>query len=211
VRRRRPIQLELRPRTWGGRRKGAGRPKTVGIVMHRTRPEFPRRFPLHITLRVRKDVPNLRSEGIFEQIQKAFLGGHDRFGMRMVEFSIQKDHIHMVVEAENKLSLTRGMQGLKVRLARAINRALGRKGQVFAERYHERILKNPTQVRNAVEYVRHNHKKHLQKHGRDVHPFYLDPYSSVSGQAVCYMHTYEWSALVVAAPKTWLLNGALRR
>jgi REP element-mobilizing transposase RayT len=211
VTRRRPVQLELRARTWGGRRKGAGRPKTVGIVLHRTRPEIKKRHPLHITLRVRHDVGNLRRDNVYAQMQKAFLAGHNRFGMRMCEFSIQSNHIHLVVEAEDKQALTSGLQGLIIRLARAINRALGRKGKVFAERYHERILKTPTEVRNAVEYVRHNHEKHLKKSGRDVHPFYIDPYSSMSGQAVCYMHDYDWSTLVIAAPKTWLLNRLVSR
>src|SRR5262249_38054296 len=122
---------------------------------------------------------------------------------------IQWDHIHLAVEAENRRALTRGLQGLIIRLARAINRALSRKGKVFADRYHARILKNPTQVRNVVEYVRHNRKTHLQKLGHDVHPFYIDPFSSMSGQACTYMHDYDRSSLVVAAPRTWMLSRAV--
>jgi REP-associated tyrosine transposase len=211
MRRREAVQLELRARTWGGRRKGGGRRRTTGWVSRKARPEFPKRYPLHVTLRIRRDVGILRSDDCFAEIQRAFLGGCEKFGMRMVEFSVQADHIHLVVEADGKEALTRGMQGLTIRLARAINRALGRKGKVFADRYHARILKTPTEVRNAVEYVRHNHAKHLKKRGKMSHPWDIDPYSSMSGRAVTYMHDYDWSALVVAAPRTWMLRRAVLR
>ena len=204
-RRKKPVQLELRARTWGGRRKGAGRPKTIGVVPRVPRPEFPRRFPVHVTLRVKDDVGKLRTNKIFAEIQRAFFYGHERFGMRMVEFSVQGNHIHLVVEAEGRESLWKGMQGLNVRIAKAVNKILGRKGKFFGDRYHARVLKTLAEVRNAVEYVRHNHKKHL---GGDVHPFYIDPYSSMSGEATCFMHSYDWSALVVAAPRTWMLQQA---
>jgi len=127
----------------------------------------------------------------------------------MVEFSVQGNHIHLVVEAEDRRSLWRGMQGLNVRIARAVNRVLQRKGRVFGDRYHAHVLRTLAEVRNAVEYVRHNSRKHQEKLGRDVHPFYIDPYSSMSGEAVCFMESYDWSALVVAAPRTWLLSRAL--
>ena len=129
--------------------------------------------------------------------------------MRMVEFSVQADHIHLVVEADGKEALTRGMQGLTIRLARAINRALERKGKVFADRYHARVLKTPTEVRNAVEYVFKNYAKHLKKRGKMPHPWDLDPYSSMSGRAVTFMLDYGRGVTVVAAPRTWLLRRAV--
>jgi REP-associated tyrosine transposase len=211
MRRRQAVQLELRARTWGGKRKGGGRPRTTGWVSRKPRPDFPKRYPLHITLRIRRDVGILRSDDCFAEIQLAFLRGCEKFGMRMVEFSIQSDHIHLVVEADGKVALTRGMQGLTIRMARAINRALGRSGKVFADRYHARILKTPAEVRNAVEYVRHNHVKHLKKRGKTSHPWHIDPYSSMSGRAVTYMHNYDWSALIVAAPETWMLRRVVLR
>jgi hypothetical protein len=108
------------------------------------------------------------------------------------------------------MSLTKGIQGLSIRIARAVNRALGRRGTVFADRYHANILASPTQVRNAVEYVRHNHEKHRQKAGQPVHPFYIDPFSSMSGRASTYMQSYSLGIPVVAAPRTWLLRHALQ-
>jgi REP element-mobilizing transposase RayT len=204
------VQLELAARTWGGRREGAGRLRTTGWVSRKPRPQFPARHPQHVTLRIRRDVGSLRDEVVFLEIQQSLLKAHNRFGMRVIEFSIQDDHIHLVVEAdEGKKSLSKGIQGLAIRSARAVNRALGRRGKVFADRYHANVLDNPTQVRNAVEYVRHNYQKHQEKAGRPMHPFYIDPFSSMSGRASTYMHSYSLGIPVVAVPQTWLLRYAL--
>jgi REP element-mobilizing transposase RayT len=204
--------LELPARAWGGRRQGAGRRRTVGIVLHRKRPEFPGRYPLHVTMRIRRDVGTLRTDEIFAVIQKrGLLPAHNKFGMRIIEFSVQADHIHLIIEAYDKKALTRGMQGFTIRLARAINRVLGRKGSVFAERYHARILKTPAEVRNAVHYVLNNYRKHCERSGRWVHPWDIDPYSSMSGAARSYLIDYDHCTPVVAMPQTWLLNKVLAR
>jgi hypothetical protein len=197
-----PIQLEL-PR-WGGKRKGAGRPKTIGVVARVKRPEFPRGFPIHVTLKIREEVGNLRTNKIFAQIQRAFFYGHDRFGMQMVEFSVQANHIHLVVEAESRECLWRGMQGLCVRIARAVNKIIGRKGKVFGDRYHAHVLRTLAEVRNALHYVRNNVRKHRPGTCR----WYVDRYSSTSGEACWYMQEYDWGALVISAPRTWLLKQA---
>jgi putative transposase len=206
---RRMVQLPLPPKGRGGWRPGAGRPKSrTSGVPHLRRSSFPKRFPLHVTLRVGGDVGSLRTNRCFRRIQRAFFYGHDRFGMRLVEFSVQANHIHLVVEAEDRRALWRGMQGLEIRLARAINRVLHRTGKVFVDRYHARVLKTPKEVRRAVEYVRHNFKKHQARRGRATHPWYIDPYSSMSGEARWYVDQHWRSALIVAAPDTWLLKRA---
>ena len=190
-------QLHLPCKGRGGWRPGAGRKKNPKSgVWHLTRPRLSGREPLHITLRIRDDVPNLRKEETFHEIQRAFLGGCHRFGMRLIDFSIQANHMHFIVEAANKLSLSRGMQGLLIRIARAVNRACHRKGNVFADRYHARVLRQPREVRNAVHYVRNN----FNKHTKNRMP-YVDPYSSMSGAA-------RWlgDSLVVALPRSWLLT-----
>src|SRR5438132_1377107 len=110
------MQRELNLQTWGGRRRRAGRPRTIGWVPRVRRPDFPKRFPIYITLRIRPEVGNLRRGDIFEAIQRSFLKGHNRFGMRLVEFSVQSDRIYLVVEADDRRSLTRGLQGLSVRI-----------------------------------------------------------------------------------------------
>jgi putative transposase len=201
-RRRKMVQLELPARGRGGRRPGAGRPKKKDAgVSHLRRAQFPGRFPLHITLKVLEKVGSLRTERRFARIKRAFRYGHDRFGMKMSEFSVQGNHIHLIVEAESKHALSRGMQGLAIRLAKGVNRASNRKGRVFADRYHAHILRTPAEVRNAVRYVLKNWQKHRRQYGRWSDDRHIDPYSSMSGEA-----RWHIDALIVAAPTTWLLK-----
>ena len=206
------VQLEFPPRGRGGWRPGAGRPvkKSGRGESHLRRAPFPERFPLHVTLRVRRDVGSLRTDGRFREIKQAFRYGCDRFGMRLAEFSVQANHVHLIVEAKDKRALARGMQGLTIRVARGVNRASGRRGKVFADRYHARALKTLAEVRNAVNYVRRNFQKHQRELGEWTHPWLIDEYSSMSGEALWHLEPDEDGELVgtmvVAAPATWLLK-----
>lgn len=80
---------------------------------------------------------------------------------RLLHFSVQSDHLHLLVEADAPSRLARGVQGLAIRVAKAINRALGRHGTVWATRYHARDLVTPREVRNALVYVLNNFRKHI--------------------------------------------------
>ena len=81
--------------------------------------------------------------------------------MRVVHFSVQSNHLHLICEADNKQSLARGMQGLKISLARRLNAQWKRSGQVFLERYHRTDLTSPLQLRNAIRYVLQNVIRHM--------------------------------------------------
>lgn len=203
-------QLELPARGRGGRRPGAGRPKKRGAgVSHLRRPAFARPVPLHVTLTIRDDVGSLRVHKRFRRIQGAFFYGGARFGIRLAQFSVQGNHIHLILEARDRRSLSRGIQGLAIRVARALNRVSARTGAVFADRYHARILATPTDTRNAVHYVLHNRQHHERRLGRAVHPWYIDPFSSASGEACWYFDERSgYSAAIVLAPETWLLRRA---
>jgi REP element-mobilizing transposase RayT len=151
----RPVQRELRfERTWGGRREGAGRKvaKRRQGVAHRVRPQHKARHPLHVTLRGIKKLPSLRTQVIFFEMRRA-LARVSRAWLRLLHFSVQSDHVHLLVEAHDKVSLSRGIGGLAIRLARSINRQLGRRGRVWADRYHARPLPTPREVRHAIVYV----------------------------------------------------------
>jgi putative transposase len=172
-------QLELPLRTWGGARPGAGRPKKVGAgVPHLTRPALSRHHPVHVTLRVAQGVRSLRASRVFRGLRGALAAGNQRFGFRLVQYSVQSNHIHMIAEANDRVALRRGLQGLQVRVARAVNRAHGRSGRVFADRYHARALKTPLEVRRALVYVLNNLKRHLASHGLRLAPWHWDPCSS---------------------------------
>ncbi len=155
------------------------------LVSHKKRPPHAARFPLHAVLRVRPDVPRLRQRALFLAVQHALRAGSARFGMRLVHYSVQGNHLHLIVEAQNALALARGMQGLMVRIARAINRAARREGRVFADHYFARELRTPAEVRRAVRYVLDNHLLHA-----GVEP-QTDPCASPRP---------------MVAPRTWLLN-----
>ena len=179
---RRPVQLELaRHSGWGGRRKGAGRkPKgDRALVTHAQRPPLATRFPVHVTLRVLPHVWNLRSRRSFRVIARAFAAGGDRFGMRLCEFSIQGNHLHFVVEAVDARALSRGMQGLSIRLARGLNGMMKRRGKVLADRFHARILRTPTETRRVLLYVRDNRDVHRSRWGQKPSGA-PDPYSSAT-------------------------------
>jgi len=156
-------QLAFEFRSWGGRRAGAGRPARgrVAGVSHLSRPALSRRHPVHVTLRVIAGLPSLRVWRLFVQVQAALGQGQQRFGFRLVHFSVQSNHLHLIAEAADGRSLSRGLQGLSVRLARAINRQLERKGRVFADRYHARALQTPRAVHFALRYVLLNARKHM--------------------------------------------------
>ncbi len=155
-------QLRMKFRTWGGKRPGAGRPRTgvVAIVPHLERADFAGRFPLHVTVRMRKRVWNLRTRRCFGALSRAFWGGGNRFGFRLIHYSVQGNHIHLLAEARGKEALSRGMQGLSIRIAKALNRVMGRHGSVLVDRYHSRILRTPTEVKRVRHYLLGNAHHH---------------------------------------------------
>jgi len=162
-------QLGFKFRTWGGKRKGAGRkPKgeTAG-VKHRRRPVLKARFPVHVTLRMSRGVWNLRTRRCFGALSRAFWGGANRFGFKLVHYSVQGNHVHLLVEAEDRSALSRGMNGLGVRVARGLNRVMGRKGKVLADRYHAHILRTPTEVKRVRHYLLDNARRHYGVIGPD--------------------------------------------
>jgi REP element-mobilizing transposase RayT len=137
-------------------------------MRHRSRAPFERGLPCHVTLRVRKDVPSLRSVRLVEEVERTFARGCERGDFRLVHYSLQGNHAHLVVEAADRRALGRGMMALGARLARAVNRVFQRSGPVLADRYHLTLLKNPTQVRNAIAYVLLNARRHAAKAGRKL-------------------------------------------
>ncbi len=205
----------MRFRTWGGRREGAGRkardPNARPNVAHRARPTHKTAHPVHVTLRARRGLPAFRDGGIFGEIRKAIRGANhspavgDAF--RVVQFSVQRDHVHLIVEAHDGDVLSRGVRGLAIRLARAVNRALGVQGNVWGDRFHARELSSPRAVRNAIVYVLMNARKHGFRISSGVDAFSSAPW--FDGFAFDVARSGE--ASVVFAPRTWLAGVGWRR
>jgi putative transposase len=167
-------QLELRfPNRWGGARQKAGRKAGKRrAVPHRARPAHRPSVPEHVTLRVR--LRSLRSQFVFPTVRRALADANERGGarFRIVHFSVQSHHLHLIVEALERRDLIEGLRGLSVSLARRINRLLFRRGPLSAERWHGRPLPSPRAVRHALVYLLGNAKKHGEPVGE------LDPLSS---------------------------------
>jgi len=120
----------------------------------------------------------LRSRREYAALRAAFHAGCDRGGFRLVHYAVLNDHLHFVVEASDRLALSRGLQGLLIRVAKALNKLWQRHGRVFADRYHDHVLKTPREVRNALRYVLANARKHAAE-GREVSvPQAIDTFSS---------------------------------
>ena len=216
-------QVEILFRTHGGARRGAGRkrvaPKTR--VMHRPRARLTGREPVLVTLTTRRAIANLRGRRAMERILRSLSRAKERLGARIVHYSVQRDHLHLIVEAADACSLSRAMQGLSVRIAKALNRALGRPlfgkgGKVFADRFHDRVLTSPKQVRHALAYVLCNARKHA------VAPpirggtgsSWVDPCSSARAFDGWSREVSSSGFIALAAtvtPRVWLLRIGWRR
>jgi len=206
------------PRRWGGRRAGAGRKRgPKPRLRHTQREPFGRALPAHVTLRLRGDLPSLRETRVVREIERTFAAGCERRDFRLVHYSLQGNHAHLIVEARDREALGRGMMAIGARLARAVNRIANRSGRVLADRYHLRLLPTPKEVRNALRYVLLNSRRHAAVALKVVR---LDPASSARwfdgwkrGAAVTAdaPSAASHELPVVARARTWLLAVGWRR
>ena len=132
--------------------------------------------PLHVTLRLVSAVGTLRRFKVVAELRRAFFRGSEKDGFRIVHFSIQRNHIHLVCEADAAERLARGIQGFAISAARRLNRRVGRKGRVFGDRYHAVAVRSPRHMRNVLCYVLNNGRRHREK--LDVRFGGIDPFSS---------------------------------
>ncbi len=163
------------PATWGGKRRGAGRPASPrSSTPHRALGDHKARYPVHATLR--SSFRPLRSAHVFPSLKIALAATNrrDPESFRILHFSVQHDHVHLIVEASDKRALSSGMRSIAIRIARTVNELVTRKGKFWADRWFGRALTSPRQVRNALVYVLQN----FRKHARLRMPDGVDPYSS---------------------------------
>ena len=194
---------------------GAGRkPGPRSRVRHGTRGSLSQHTPCHVTLRVRDGIPSLRSARILLEIEHGLRAACERRSFRVVQYSVQRDHVHFLVEAENPRSLACGMMSIGARIARAVHRVFGGSGRVLADRFHHRVLRTPREVRNALAYVLLNARKHS-------HPRFGVSASGVAGPDPGSSGRWftGWSeplspaaeSPAVAVPRSWLLRIGWRR
>jgi REP element-mobilizing transposase RayT len=216
MKRRSQLELDLgMPVRWGGAREGAGRKAAARPrVWHRGRAEFPESHPSLVTIRVRSDVPSLRTVRLVREVERSLCAITKRADFRVVHYSLQHDHVHLIVESEGVAALSNGMKSLAARLARAVNRVFDRRGAVLDGRYHHRALGTPREVRAALAYVILNARKHAGPRAPVVtnSESSVDPASSgrwFEGWAECPALPTDRPA--VSRAQTWLLRTGWRR
>ena len=157
---------------------------------------------MHVTLRSRL-VP-LRSQHLFPTVRLALARASRRepARFRLLHFSVQRDHLHLIVEAADERALSSGVRSVAIRVARYVNELLGRRGTLWADRWHGRALKTPREVRNALVYVLANFRKHSR---RTPHSG-IDPFSS----GAWFDGWREWAPSSGRAPP-WAASAAFRR
>ena len=199
--------------------KGAGRPKMKfgASEPHRERPKLAMTDPVHVTIRAVREVGTLRRRNVYRAVRRALVTTFARDSFRVVHLSIQRDHIHLLVEADDRLALARGMQGFQISAAKHINRSMTRRrrGTVFPDRYHATIIDSRKQARHALAYVLNNWRKHRDPLAR---AYRIDPYSTAASfdgwrdladAARYFPSTYD--PLPAFAPRTWYLRDGWRR
>lgn len=145
-------KLDLQKGRWGGRRKGCGRKRKHSPgVAHRERETITRRTPAHVNMKYNTPIKN---KDFLRVLKRAILNSRKK-GLRILHYSVQSNHIHFIIEADDNQLLERGMRSLTVTLVKGIN-----KGKTQLQRYHLHVLRSPRETRNAVRYVAFNEKKH---------------------------------------------------
>ena len=205
--------MELPLRTWGGRRAGAGRKSSNGRpgIKHEQRKRVNGNEPMHVTMRIVRGLPSMRKKQTYAIVKMAIEIASKREDFAVVQYSVQRDHLHLMIEADGNASLARGIQSLTVRLARNLNKLLRRKGPVFSDRYHLRILKTPRETYLALGYILNNARRHAHKESVHVDDDFVDPISSAftfDGWASFPRHarTYGFEPPDLPDARTWLLR-----
>ncbi len=193
--------MTARRANWGGKREGAGRKRTRAIASepHRTRPVLAARHPVHVITRVLPAARPLRRRETYRAIRLAIQTSLARTDFRIVRITVRDTRLELLVEADDKVALARGMQGFQVAAARRLNAALRRRGTVFPDRYRSRILATRDAVRAAVQSAAASVASAKPRAGR-----------SGGVRAVAPRNASPTGAFFAAAwPLTWLLRTAL--
>jgi hypothetical protein len=146
--------------------------------------------------------------------------------MRVVHVSIQRRHVHLLVEADDERRLARGMQGFQISAARQLNATITIemgadepvRGQVFTSRYHAEIIDTPRRARHCLGYVLNNWRRHREDQaGPPQRRARVDPYSTGiffdgwRDQDAPFEFPRDYEPLVVVPAESWLLREGWRR
>lgn len=215
------------PSGHGGKRAGAGRKRTLRgrpRGKHRSRPFHDRRLPVHVVLRVTQEVGRLRRPRAYAAVRAAMIALVGRADFRVVHLSIQRHHVHLLCEADDRRALANGVRALCISAARRLNaivteaRGAVRRGRVFTDRYHATTIRKPRQARHALAYVLNNWRRHREDHAGLGQRARLDRYASgvaFAGWAERAGAPFAWpkdfEPMPTSVAQTWLLKDGWRR
>jgi REP element-mobilizing transposase RayT len=203
---RRQLELNLCRGKRGGRRPGAGRKRIHSPgVAHRRREKVHSRHPLHVNFRLKTSLRN--KQGL--KLLKRAISNSRTHGLKVIHFSLQSNHVHLILEATSNAILTKGMRSLTITFAKGLAR-----GRLQVERYHLHVLKSLRETRNAIHYVLFNEQKH-----RGMKKAYINDYSSLGLiQELQQLARNAKMTIVLSkfqrinfldAPAGWIINKAL--
>jgi putative transposase len=212
----------------GGKRRGAGRPKSGKFASqpHKRRLRFKASEPVQVTIRAVEEVGRLRHFEAYHAMRKAMVATFGRENFRIVQLSIQGTHVHLLIEADDRMALARGMQAFQISAAKQLNAAITkllglrkrRRGAVFTDRYHVTIIRTPKHARHELAYVLNNWRRHGESQKRMSTGWRIDPFSSApsfDGWRDIDVRELRWPEtyvpLPVWEPRTWLLREGWRR
>jgi putative transposase len=223
------LSLFAPPKRRGGKRPHAGRkPKGPRAGSpHRKRPTLAARYPVHVVLRTVAAIGNLRRRHAYHAIRTATLVVGNRDNFRIVQLSLQRNHVHLIIEADDKLTLARGMQAFQISAAKHLNAAISkhrlgprRRGSVFPDRYHAEIITSPRQARHTLAYVLCNWRKHGEDRRGPAQTWQIDWFSSAitfpdwaeyGDSPFLWRGPAVYDPLWVHQPRTWLLRAGWKR
>jgi putative transposase len=210
----------------GGKRRGAGRPSqgSRSSEKHQRRKAFRAGVPIHVVLRVTPKIGRLRKRKTYAALREALITVLPRENFQVVHISIQQTHVHLLVEASDRMALARGMQGFQISAAKRLNAAVTevgikrRQGCVFTDRYHAELITSPRQARHALAYVLNNWRRHKEHRATIARDWRIDPFSSgdsftgwsdLEDASALWPSTYR--PLPVRPPRSWSLRAGWKR
>jgi len=235
--RKRHVQLELPRRDRNGQRRGIGRRKIRHRLgrppngsrsggKHARREVFRRDTPIHVVLRVVQAIGGLRKDKTYAALREALLVAARRENFRVVHVSIQAEHVHLLIEATDRVALWRGMQSFQISAAKRLNAAISkpgerrRRGSVFTARYHASLITSPKQARHTLAYVLNNWRHHHEDRDGRARSWRIDRYSSAisfDGWRESWSSSTVWRIpkdylpLPVRPARCWLLTTGWKR
>jgi len=194
--------------------KAAGRPSILtqkqksNKIYHHSRPHLLSGKPVHVTIKTDKNIiPNLRNKILYKEIRASFKRAR-LLGIRIIHFTVQRDHIHFLIEAQNKKQLGQSMRALSISLTKRLSRVLAKKIKALKTRYHLHILKSLKEIKNVANYIQNNGKKHRVVLNKDFYSSHISPQDFDPTEP--FLKFLEDLKAVLSFPRFWATRKCLK-